>query len=89
MSNLKVEWQDAKRKPRRTPNPDYPNGVDVDCSDGNATTCSTPLPYPAPGVGVHIITCPDCGLYGMITAAARRDDPRSAKFACKKPRANP
>jgi hypothetical protein len=80
---LIVHWLDHKREPQCKPNPDYPEGVDVDISDGAARTCSTPLLYPAKRCGVYIVRCDLCGHTAGITTAGRPDDPRSVKLPCK------
>lgn len=80
---MKIEWNDAGREPRIAPNPDYPNGKDIDASDGAAKTCFTELPYPARRCGHYIIECETCGLRVGLTTAGRPDDPRSIKVACK------
>jgi hypothetical protein len=79
-----VEWQDAGREARSPSDPAYPDGIDLDFSQGAAPACSTPLPYPAPRCGVWLVSCSECGLRVVITAAGRRDDPREVKLACKR-----
>ena len=78
-----IEWIDYGREPRVRPNPDYPEGVDVDASGGRIPACSTPLPYPARRCGMFVVTCTICGTNAGITTAGRPDDPRSFKTACK------
>jgi hypothetical protein len=80
---IKVKWIDGHRVARSRPNPQYPNGIDVDVSGGAFKTCITLLPYPALRCGFYSIKCDHCGLTGLITTAGRIDDPRSIKLACK------
>ncbi len=80
---FRVRWHDSGREPRCAPNPAYPNGVDMDCSEGAAATCTAALPYPARRCGFHHVECESCGLSVAITTAGRPDDPRSVKLACK------
>jgi hypothetical protein len=82
-TKLKVEWLDRGRVAQCPPNPDYPDGQDIDISLGAATTCEAELPYPAPRCGIWIVTCPGCGLSLGFTAAGRIDDPRRIKVPCK------
>lgn len=81
--NIHIEWIDARREPSVPPNPSYPNGMDIDGSDGAAATCEVALPYPAARCGAYIIDCETCGLKVVVTTAGRADDPRSIKLACK------
>lgn len=80
---MKIEWIDAGREPRVAPNPEYPDGKDLDTSDGAAKSCFTELPYPARRCGTYIVECETCGLRVGVTTAGRPDDPRSLKVACK------
>jgi len=82
MSKLKVTWIDHGFWPQNDPDPDYPDGVDLDISRGNPETCSVELPYPAKRCGHFLIECPSCGLKIAATTAGRRDDPRSVRVAC-------
>ena len=79
---LKVEWEDFGREPKCRPNPNFPNGMDVDSSEGAAKTCSCALPYPAKRCGAYIVRCDACGMSTAITTAGRPDDPKSVKLAC-------
>ena len=79
---LRAEWIDSGREPRCAPDPKYPNGLDVDTSDGAARTCSIDLPYPAKRCGTYIIRCDVCGIADGITTAGRRDDPRRVTVPC-------
>jgi DNA-directed RNA polymerase subunit RPC12/RpoP len=81
---MKIKWIDGEREPKCAPNPNYPNGVDVDLrSNRNAPACKTNVPYPAARCGYYEIECPKCGLRVMVTTAGRRDDPRSLQTTCK------
>lgn len=82
---IKVWWIDRGREPQCAPNPDYPDGIDVDLSDGRSKTCWTELrPYPTPRCGLFVVGCQTCGFSAVITTAGRPDDPRSAKLPCCK-----
>lgn len=80
---LRVKWIDAGREPKCAPNPDYPNGVDLDVSNGAAKTCTAPLRYPALRCGHHVVECRVCKQRVHVTTAGRADDPKSVKIACK------
>jgi hypothetical protein len=82
-AQFKVEWFDLKREPRCEPDPNFPNGIALDVSDGAYTSCTVELPYPAKRCGHYIISCRLCGLTSLVTTAGRPDDPRSVKLACK------
>lgn len=79
---FKVTWVDSGLEPRCAPNPDYPAGIDLDCSLG-ARSCKTALPYPAKRCGVYIVTCETCGMTVAVTTAGRADDPKSLRMACQ------
>jgi hypothetical protein len=81
-STIKVTWVDHGREARHPADPAYPDGVDVDLSRGVARSCRTALPYPAPRCGLYVIACRACGQSVVVTAAGRRDDPRSVAIAC-------
>ena len=80
---MSVEWIDHERDPQCQPNPAYPDGIDLDCSNGAAKTCTVDLPYPAKRCGVYVVKCERCGLTVAATTAGRPDDPRSIKMPCK------
>lgn len=80
---LEVDWIDRRREPQCAPNPDYPEGIDLDCSNGAVRTCETQLPYPAKRCGVYVVRCSICGMSVGLTTAGRPDDPRSVKIPCK------
>ncbi len=80
---MKIDWHDGGREAQCKSNPNYPNGIDLDPTEGTAAvTCRVELPYPAKRCGVYIIECEKCGLQVGITTAGRPDDPRSVKLAC-------
>lgn len=81
---LKITWHDSHRGPINPPNPNFPNGIDVDLSRGAALSCQTVLPYPAKRCGQYLIRCETCGYAAILTTAGRVDDPRSVKVACKR-----
>ena len=85
MTKFKIDWIDRGRPPREKPNPAYPNGIDLDTSNGAAKTCTVQLPYPAPhkNIGTWFVTCETCGYRAACTMASRPDDPRSIKLPCK------
>jgi hypothetical protein len=80
---MKVMWFDEGCESKGSPHPDYPNGIDVDCSGGAEMTCTQPLSYPAKRCGQYLVVCEACGKAIVITTAGRPDDPRSVKIACK------
>jgi hypothetical protein len=82
VSTIKITWIDHGREPRHPADPRYPDGVDVDLSNGAARTCRVALPYPAPRCGLYAISCGSCGRSVLVTVAGRRDDPRSVAIAC-------
>jgi hypothetical protein len=77
-----VQWIDRGREPQCKPNPEFPNGIDLDCSAGAKRACLATLPYPAKRCGVYAIECKVCGKTVAVTTAGRLDDPRSIKIAC-------
>lgn len=78
-----IEWFDREREPQCAPNPNYPNGKDIDCSDNAEITCTVELPYPAKRCGLYVVHCSRCGLNIALTTAGRPDDPRSVKIGCR------
>jgi hypothetical protein len=79
---FKVVWIDRHREPQVAPDPEFPNGIDVDVSDGKEPSCRVDLPYPAKRCGMFYIECKRCGINAIITTAGRPDDPRSFTVAC-------
>lgn len=78
-----IEWVDFGRAPQSPPNPKYPDGIDIDCSDGAAVTCSAQLVHPTLRCGAYKVRCRTCGQTAAVTTAGRPDDPRSLKMACR------
>jgi hypothetical protein len=83
MSDFKITWIDHHREPQCPPDPNYPDGIDIDLSGGHLT-CAVPLPYPAKRCGAYYVECKTCGTNVMITTAGRPDDPRSVCLPCRK-----
>jgi hypothetical protein len=81
--NLKVTWVDRGFEPTCKADPNFPDGMDLDLSQGKSRACVTELPYPAKRCGYFVINCTDCGLQAVVTTAGRRDDPRSVLVACR------
>lgn len=79
----RVHWHDSGKEPECKPNPNYPDGIDLDVSFGAERTCTARLPYPARRCGSYIVECSKCGLTVACSTAGRPDDPRSIKLACK------
>lgn len=82
-TNLEVKWIDRGVEPKCAPNPAYPEGIDIDASNGAQPTCSAALPYPAKRCGYFTVVCSVCKQSALITTAGRPDDPRSIKLACQ------
>ena len=82
MEQFKVEWIDHHREPQCKPDPEFPDGKDLDCSFGSDVTCEVMLPHPAKRCGVYVIECSICGRVIAVTTAGRPDDPRNVKMAC-------
>ncbi len=82
-SAIRVTWLDERRQAQHPSNSAYPNGIEVDCSDSAAETCTQALPYPGKSCGQHFVVCETCGRTILITATGQADDPRSVKVACK------
>ena len=83
MSRFKVEWMDHGRASQYASDPDYPDGTDIDLSEGATRTCRRELAYPAPRCGAYLISCSRCGVKVGVTTAGRPDDPRSVTIACR------
>ncbi len=82
---ISVTFLSHGRKAQCEPNPAYPDGIDIDLSNGAAAYCKSKLPYPAECCGVLIVRCSICGESAAITTAGRPDDPkrRTAWTACR------
>jgi hypothetical protein len=85
MTKVEVTFISEHRKATSPTNPDYPNGVDLDMTDRVAIrmACLVDLPYPAECCGKWLLNCQTCGYRAVISAAGRRDDPRSVKLPCR------
>jgi hypothetical protein len=83
MAEFDIVWIDGGREPRQPPDPAYPNGIDLDLTNGHPKFCESALAHPTPRCGQYLIKCRTCGLSVLITTAGRADDPRSIKVACK------
>lgn len=83
-ADWQIEWEDSGREPRCQPNPRYPDGIDIDISDGGEPTCTAALVYPARRIGHYRVRCRTCGASCTLTTAGRPDDPRSLTMACKR-----
>lgn len=82
--SLTIIWFDHHAEPQCEPNPEYPNGIEVDLRKGNTQPgCIADLPYPAKRCGVYLVTCERCGYSAAITTAGRTDDPRKVTVPCK------
>lgn len=81
---MRVRWRDSGKEPQCAPDPSYPDGIDLDVSDGAEKTCKVALPYPAKRIGSYVVECPMCGARTACTTAGRADDPKSIKVACRK-----
>jgi hypothetical protein len=84
MTKFTIDWIDHGREPQNPPDPEYPDGIDLDCANGVAPTCFVVLPYPAKRCGHYLVGCQTCGLLVSCTTAGRVDDPRSITMACRR-----
>ena len=78
-----VSWNDAGREPKCAPNPEYPNGIDLDASNGSSVTCTVKLPYPAKRCGQYFLECTLCKFTAIVITAGRPDDPKSIRLPCQ------
>jgi hypothetical protein len=83
MTDKHVMWIDHGREPKVKPNPEYPDGIDIDITDGTVKTCKVELPYPAKRIGLYLVSCKTCGTTAGITTAGQPDDPKSVRLPCK------
>ena len=81
-NRIEVRWVDRGRWPQNPPNPEFPNGIDLDLSNGARASCLADLPYPAKRCGIYVLKCETCEQTAAITTAGRSDDPKSARLAC-------
>jgi hypothetical protein len=82
VKQFEIAWLDSGKEPQCAPNPAYPDGVDLDMSDGHWPSCKVELPYPAQRIGVYLVACMVCGRRVSCTTAGRVDDPRSIRVRC-------
>lgn len=54
---LKAKWIDGHREPQCSPDPTFPDGIDVIALSGLGPACQTDLPYPAKRCGHFVVTC--------------------------------
>jgi hypothetical protein len=81
MGEFRVQFLSRHRKASCDPNPDYPEGIDVD--NGMRPACQIRLPYPAECVGLWYVECLECQANMLLTTAGRIDDPRSVALPCR------
>jgi hypothetical protein len=79
---FKIEWVDRGVEPREKPDPNFPDGIDLNMAMGRSPSCKVTLPYPAPRCGYYYVECKTCGENVLLSTAGRRDDPRSVTLAC-------
>lgn len=73
----------GRGKAQCPPDPNYPNGIELDCSTPPAgATCLVGLPYPAPECGLWMVHCNQCAITIAVTTAGRPDDPISVRMDC-------
>lgn len=75
----------GRGKAQCPPNPEYPNGIDVNAAGRAEASCKVNLPYPAPECGLYRVGCNQCEMSVAVTAAGRPDDPRSVTMPCQLP----
>jgi hypothetical protein len=77
-----VKWVRRGGPPQSPPNPEYPNGIDLD--PGERPACKVELPYPTQSfIGIYFVSCNLCKTTSAITTAGRPDDPKSVMLPCK------
>lgn len=82
-----IEWipRDGGRKPKVAPDPQFPNGKELDTANREFPSCRGELPYvlwPERGIGLLVIECRRCGMRTGVTTAGRPDDPISLTQNC-------
>lgn len=76
----------GRGKAQCAPDPAYPKGKAVRMPGIEALPhCVVEVPYPAPECGWFLVTCSDCPVRLVITAAGRPDDPVSVTVPCEIP----
>lgn len=78
----RVENGVARTTPGVAPDPAFPEGVDIDLSEGHPRTCAARLPHYAGLLGMYEVRCMVCDLSVAITSAGRADDPRLIRVPC-------
>jgi hypothetical protein len=81
MGQIEVSWLSRHRKTQVAPDPNHPNGKDID--GGQRPACKVELPYPAECVGLYYAECLDCKANMLITVAGRPDDPKTVMLPCR------
>src|SRR5580765_1556151 len=82
MSDIQIDFVSYHRTAKNPPNPEYPEGVNLDLTKGAKVACLADLPYPAQCCGILFVRCRKCGANAAITTAGRLDDPRTVKLPC-------
>ena len=82
-SHIEVKWFDSGRTPKCPPNPDFPDGMDLDGIMPGERACKVDLEYPTARCGVYFIKCNRCMTVMAVSTAGRPDDPRSVRVPCK------
>ena len=82
--NLVATWEPRAggRPPSEPANPDFPNGMDVDITNGERS-CVAALPLVNNRLGLYIVRCELCGMSCALTVAGRADDALLARIPCK------
>src|SRR4249920_2184727 len=62
MADFEIVWWDDRREPKVPPDPAYPDGIDLDLTNGNPKFCESALAHPTPRCGKYYIKCRTCGL---------------------------
>ncbi len=79
---LIAKWIDFEREPQGRPDPNYPDGIDIDVSAGKRPACRIELKHPTPRCGMWQVKCQLCGMSVSLTTAGRADDPKSLVVPC-------
>ena len=80
---LEVLWFDRTLARSDAPDPEYPEGVDLDLCRDIGPACWTALRYPARGPGYYHIACTRCGSATGCMTKGQTDDPRSIRLPCR------
>lgn len=90
---LTVGWRQRYRRtgpdsstlvgaPQRAANPAFPNGSDIDLTDGVGGRCPALLPQFPGKLGLYEVRCATCGLSVALTSAGRTDDAKAVRVPC-------